>query len=84
MKNEYLQEQDFFRTSDFPLIVTLNLSLPIEGIDFTNSQRFQFIFRRTEQLENLLEGYYRKELRVEPEAYYYAIKGIKARIHSQS
>lgn len=83
MSHEHLKENDFFRTSDFPLIATLCLYLPIESIDRKDSQRFHFIFRRGERLEEILEKYYRKELQVEPEAFYYAIKGAKARIHGQ-
>ena len=70
-----------YRVSDFPLVVTLSLWLPIEAIDRTDSSRTCFLFQNSEHLTSLVAAYNRGELRVDPRAFYYASRDVKARLY---
>jgi hypothetical protein len=40
-----------------------------------------FVFERTDGLDDLLELYFKKMGRVEPEYFFFAIKSLKARLY---
>ena len=40
-----------------------------------------FVFERTDGLDDLLELYFKKMGRVEPESFFFAIKSLKARLY---
>lgn len=77
-------ENVYYRCSDFPLIVTLSLWFPIEGIDRTDSKRTCFLFPQSEELTNVVAAYSRLELKVSPLAFYQASKNIKTRLYDEA
>ena len=79
MDNEHLQS--VYKCSDFALVVTLSLWLPIEGIDRTDPRRAYFLFQQTQALLDLVSAYHHREVRVDPLAFYQASKNIKARLY---
>ena len=76
-----MEQDNFYRTSDFSLAAALAVWLPIEAVDHTDARRAYFIFRQTTELKNLIESYHRRDLRIEPQSYFQAIKSIKARLY---
>lgn len=78
-----LKERDFYKTSDLTLATVLSLYYPIEAIDRTNPDRVQFLFKREEGLEEVVEKYWRRELRVEPQAFFNQLRIIKARLYGE-
>ena len=74
-------EDAYYRCSDFPLIVSLSIWLPIIAIDRTDPRRVYFLFLRSNELDSLVANYNRRELRVEPQAFYHATKNVKARLY---
>lgn len=78
-----LKERDFYKTSDLALATVLSLYYPIEPIDRTNLDRVQFLFKREEGLEEVVEKYWRRELRVEPQAFFNQLRIIKARLYGE-
>lgn len=71
-----------FSTSDLALAALISLSYPLEVIDKTqNPHKALFLFKRDEQLDRVVEGYWRGELKVNPQEYFNAIKNIKARLY---
>lgn len=78
-----LKERDFYKTSDLALATVLSLYYPIEAIDRTNLDRVQFLFKREEGLEEVVEKYWRRELRVEPQAFFNQLRIIKARLYGE-
>jgi hypothetical protein len=78
---QQLNENDFFRTADLALATTLSLFCPLEAIDRENSRKAQFIFKRDVGLDELVQGYWRRELKVEPQAYFDAMRMIKGRLY---
>ena len=70
-----------FSSSDLPLVTTISLWLPIDSIDKANPHRALFLFKRDQELDQLLEKFWRRELRVEPQAYFAQLKFIKSRLY---
>lgn len=83
MSQENLKLKDYYSTSDLSCATTLSLWFPIEAIDRTNPRKATFLFKRNEQLDELLESYWRRELKVEPQAYFSQLKAVKARLYAE-
>ena len=76
--------KDYYQTSDLACAAVLSLSFPIELVDRSDPRRACFMFNRTENLDEFLKQYLRGELRVEPRAFFNAIKTIKIRLYEPS
>lgn len=76
-------EKKTFSTSDLALITTLSLYSPIESTEFLENKRIIFVFQKSEKLTDLVDMYWRGELRIEPQQFFNQLKVIKTRIHSQ-
>lgn len=72
-----------FSTSDLALATALSLWQKVEDIDRSNPRKALFIFMRTEELEKLIDAYFRDELTVSPQAYFNQMRAIKARLYSE-
>lgn len=83
MNQNILEQQNIYRTFDLALASTLSLWYPLEGIDKTNLHRSEFLFRRDDSLDKLIEAYWKRELKVEPQAFFAQLKFIKSRLYSQ-
>lgn len=83
MTAEILKEYDFYRTADLALATAISLYYPLEAVDRQNPRKAQFLFRRNSQLDELIESYWRGELKVEPQAYFNALRIIKARLYGE-
>lgn len=81
MNTSQLKLAETFVTSDLNLATVLSLSFVLEGIDRTNPQRALFMFRRDQNLDRLIEMFWRKELRIEPQEYFQQLKIIKTRLY---
>lgn len=83
MTTEILKENDFYRTADLALTTVIFLSYPLEAIDRQSPRKAQFLFKRDSQLDALIGNYWRGELKVEPQAYFNALRIIKARLYGE-
>ncbi|MBP8961081.1 hypothetical protein KBG31_02570 [Patescibacteria group bacterium] len=83
MDQESLKLKDYYSTSDLALTTAISLWYPIEAIDKTNPHKATFLFRRDEKLDELLELYWKRELKVEPQLYFQQLKAIKTRLYSE-
>ena len=77
---QQLNEKDFFRTADLALATAISLFYPLESIDRGN-RKAQFVFKRDVGLDDLIASYWRRELKVEPQAYFDAMRVIKGRLY---
>lgn len=84
MITEVLQEKDDFRTADLALATVISLSYPIDAIDRQNRQKSTFIFKRQEGLDQLIEGYWRGELRIDPQRFFTQLRAVKARLYGEN
>ncbi len=77
------QNKSFYETSDLALATALSLWYPIEEIDRSNNPRKAFfIFRKTPELEKLIDQYFRNEIKISPQVYFNQLRAIKARLYA--
>lgn len=76
-----MKTNDYYSTSDLPLVATLALWFPIDCIDRSNSSKAVFYFQREAGLETLIESYWKRALQVEPQSYFAQLKIIKSRLY---
>lgn len=82
MNGQRLKLEEYYSTSDLALAAVISLSYPLEAIDKTqNPYKALFLFKRDDQLDQLIEAYWRGELKVNPQTYFNALKNIKARLY---
>lgn len=73
-----------YSTSNLHLAATICLSFPLDHIDRNNPQRCHFVFKRERELDTHLEAYWRKELRIEPQAYSEQLRHLKTRLYENT
>jgi hypothetical protein len=83
MKDHVLSSNDFFGTYDLGLAAGLVTAGFV--IDHLNrqEQRVQFVFARSESLDNSMQAYWTDELRLSPLKYFSTLKVLKNRIYSE-
>ena len=78
-----LNTNNYYSTSDLALAAAVSLWYPIDAIDRQNPHKATFLFKRDEKFDELLEVYWKRELKVEPQTYFNQLKAIKARLYSE-
>lgn len=73
---------ELYEVNDLALATTISIFFPIDCIQKKKDKRVIFFFKRTPELEKLVEGYWRRELKIEPQMFFYQLKLIKSRIYS--
>ena len=71
-----------YKTSDLTLAITLSLYFPITSVDKADPRRVSFAFEKTKVLEEHIDKFWRRELRIEPLAFANQMKFLKTRIYS--
>ena len=82
--NIQMRDEHWFRTSDFPLAITISLFKPLKKVDRTDPRRACFIFEQDREIDELVEAFWRRDLKVEPRAFFDQIKALKSRLYEQS
>ena len=82
MTSQNFKENNFYCTSDLNLAAVLSLDVPIEQVDKQNPAKVQFLFAESRQLRQLVDDYWKGQLRVEPKAFFNQLKNIKTRIYN--
>lgn len=73
----------YFSTFDIGLsAVLLSVGFILDSYDEKDPQRVKFNFNRNEDLDKIIQGYWTKELRIEPQTLLSNLKLLKNRIHS--
>jgi hypothetical protein len=75
--------ENYYSTSDLALSAAISLWYPLESIDKTNPQKVTFLFKRDDELDQLVEAFWRGSLKVDPQAYFNQLKAIKSRIYAR-
>lgn len=78
---EISNKQNIFISSDLALVTAISLFHNIEDLDRQNPRKALFVFNRSKKLDELLNSYWKKELRIEPRSYFDQLKAIKARLY---
>ncbi len=80
---EVIYEKDYYQTADLALASVIFLFWPLKAINKQNPRKAQFLFKRSEELDRTVEQFWRGELKVEPQAYFNALRIIKARLYGE-
>lgn len=80
---ENIKLNNYYSSSDLALATALSLFYPIDSIDRQNPHKALFLFKKDAGLEQLIEAYWRGELKVNPASYFNQLKSIKARLYSE-
>ena len=76
---------NLYQCSDLGLTTVLSLYFPIVSINRPpNSRKAFFSFEQTKELINLIQTYWRGELRIEPKTYFNQLRTVKARLYSEA
>lgn len=76
-----LRLNDYYSTSDLCLSALLSLYFPLDCINKINPHKAQFLFKRTPELEKVIESYWKGQLKIEPRTYFNQIKYLKSRLY---
>ena len=72
----------FFKTSDLALATAISvLGIAIEAMQQSDGERMNFIFTKSEKLQDIVNRFWRGELLVEPQSYFNQLKVLKTRIY---
>lgn len=80
MTSKNIDQNDYLTSHDLPLVAYISMWYPIEAIDKTLS-RAEFVFKRDINLDKLVQSFWKREIQVEPLAYFNQIKVIKSRLY---
>lgn len=79
MKN---QNENYYETQSLSLAATLiSLGFTLDSVDKTSNGKSTFIFPRTSNLDEAIESFWKRELRVEANAFWEAQRFLKSRIY---
>ena len=72
------------KTADLALAGFLYLFFPLERIDKRKGdKKAYFVFEKTEQVETLIEDFWKGQARVDPAVYFQALRSVKARLYGE-
>ena len=78
-----LYENEYFESSNLSLVGTLCVfGAAIEGVNRNDGHRAIFYIKHEKGLERLVQAFYARELKVEPLAYYNALRDVKSRLYA--
>ena len=77
------KKEDYFKSIQTKLIGALNVyGYRVEAMDKSNPKQVLFSIRRDQNLDNIIQAFWSKELRVDALSYHEALKNIQSRIHN--
>jgi len=74
---------EHYTTPDLNLATAISLSYPLDCIEKLSDRKFSFVFKKEEGLDNLIESFWKRELRVEPNQYSEHRKMLIARMGNE-
>jgi len=78
------EQIEVYKTADLALVAVLLLFIPdsLEVCDRTNPHKVLFAFKKNDELDELVAKYWKRELKVEPQAFFNQLKLAKVRIYA--
>lgn len=77
------ENSNFYLTSDLALATAINMHVPMESINRSNPRKAVFVFKRSTDLEKIVDSFFRNEMKVTPQGYFNQLRDIKARLYSE-
>ena len=81
--SQSINQKKVYSTENLALATAISLWFPLETIDRTNPRKVKFEFFHSEQLDKFIESFWRQEVKVEPQAFFNALKALKSRIYGE-
>lgn len=81
MNTEYISENKFYQSANLPLAGAISIYITLEGVDKQNPKKAFWIFRRSKELDELVEKFYKRQLLVEPARYFEQISFLKSQLY---
>lgn len=81
MSHEKLRTNKYYSTSQMSLACAISLLFPIEAIDRSNPSKVEFLFKREEGLDDVIESFWKREFKVDALGYFNQLKVLKSRIY---
>lgn len=78
-----MNQNNYYSSSDLAMVTTLSLWYPIETIEKSDPHKAVFLFKKHQNLDKLVEEFWRGEVRVEPKTFFSQLKVIKSRLYSE-
>lgn len=75
--------ENFYTTPDLNLATVISLSYPLDCIERLSDRKMAFVFKREEGLDKLIESFWKRELRFEPNQYSEHRKMLIARMGNE-
>lgn len=77
-----MEENNYFETTDISCASAIYcMGEKIEAIDKTDPYRASFVFKRSKELDALIQGFWAHSLLVDPLAYFNCLKEVKTRLY---
>lgn len=78
-----MEINEHYSTPDLNLATTISLSYPLDSIERLSDRKLSFVFKREEGMDQLIESFWRREIKVEPNQYSEHRKVLIARINNK-
>lgn len=78
-----MKKYEYYSTSDLSLATTISLWFPLDLVDKSNPSKALFLFVRDNELDQLIERYWRGDVLVEPKTYFSQLKNLKSRLYGE-
>ena len=79
-----MDKKDFYKTSDFALAISLYChGFALEAVDKQNLSRCEFIFDRSPDLDRFVDLFWKRNIAVEPQAFWSASKALKSLLYDR-
>ena len=77
-------DADFFYSSDLGLAAALiSVGFSLVSLDHQNLRQAQFVFRRVDGIDKVVEAYWADSLKVKGRTYFDTLKMLKNRLYSE-
>ena len=78
-----MEIHEYYSTSDLNLATVISLSYPLNSIERLSDKKVAFVFKQEEGLDQLVEAFWRRETKVEPNQYSEHRKMLIARMGNE-
>lgn len=77
------KNENLYSSHDLGCATAISIFFPIWAIDRANPRKAEFMFKREQGLEKIVQDYWSNTLQVSPLAYFNQLKTIKSRLYEQ-
>ena len=79
--SQSINQKKVYSTENLALATAISLWFPPESIDKTNPRKVRFEFLQSKHLDELVESFWKHEVRVEPLEFFNTLKTLKNQIY---